>query len=184
MENREFEELKSAFLECAPMRSRTGRDVIISGLSRGLQEKIERDDDEDMDITNLIVACIRKSDYMEELIEMVHYFEGDSPRIDRIGKIWLNIKPPVSRIIRFLLAIAGIWLLLVIYAVASHSVDYSLLEIILAISPTVALLGAVLWVVIDMAREPEEEGEEEEEGDEIGEEGIIDEELPAVEEIE
>ena len=140
-------DLKNAVHRCRTIHDRSGRDVVINGLPDRLRAMIIRQHEDDLDVTNLVYACLIYPDGMKLLVDMIKYIDGDTDELQAVIKAWHAIQPPIRQIINGLLIVAGIWLLLVVFAILTGSVIFSTGEVILSISPSIAL---ILTVIIAM----------------------------------
>lgn len=84
--------LVDALLACSTMSNRHTRDVVVDELRSDIKNGIQRSDTDRVDVNNIVTRCANFAGGIEELIEVVHEFEGNSSPMQEVSTIWQRIQ--------------------------------------------------------------------------------------------
>lgn len=87
-------EFIDALLECQAISDKGSRDTVVNQLPPNIRHKIYENSASKFHVTNIVHACWNYSDGIEELIEIVRYFEGDSIPMQKVDKVWSRLSKP------------------------------------------------------------------------------------------
>jgi hypothetical protein len=93
----EKKELVAALLECPSMANGPERAVVLTQLRRELAADIAESSISDMHVTNIVEACLQVDGGLEELVEVVRAFEGDSEERRRLDEVVTRLMSPQER---------------------------------------------------------------------------------------
>ncbi|MCP4542431.1 MAG: hypothetical protein GY832_35355 [Chloroflexi bacterium] len=83
--------LVDALLICTIIEDRHTRDTVVRGLPDVIRMKIHRNSANRVDVMNIVSECLGYSNGLEELIDVVRFYEGDSIGMQEVEKIVLHI---------------------------------------------------------------------------------------------
>ncbi|MBN1875109.1 MAG: caspase family protein [Anaerolineae bacterium] len=92
LERAQKSELVNALLACPTMRDRHTRDVVVDNLPNNIKNSIVRNAADRVDVNNIVTRCADFAGGMEELVEVVRDFEGDSLPMQGVDAVWQHIQ--------------------------------------------------------------------------------------------
>lgn len=81
---RERADLVSALLRCAAMSHRGARDRVVNDLPDDMRSRIQRNSIDRVDVANIVSACSDFADGIQKLVEIVHFYEGESSAMQNV----------------------------------------------------------------------------------------------------
>jgi len=79
--------LVQALLACPTMAARHSRDTVINELPEHVKSNIQRNSSDRVDLMNLITTCLNYPGSLEELIEIVRFYEGESSSMQKVDQL-------------------------------------------------------------------------------------------------
>ncbi len=92
LERAQKSELVNALLACPAMRGRHTRDVVVDNLPDNIKNSIVRNATDRVDVNNIVTRCADFAGGLEELIEIVRDFEGDSLPMQDVDAVMQQIR--------------------------------------------------------------------------------------------
>ena len=87
-------ELVEALLACPSISDRNKRDTVINDLPGNIKNNIQRDNADKFDVTNIVNACSNYPGGIDELIDCIEGYEGDSDSVQKVKAVWTRISLP------------------------------------------------------------------------------------------
>lgn len=80
--------LIDSLLACPTIQNRDSREAVLALLNSQISNAIPRHSVSRVDVTNIVGTCLNYSAGVQELIEIVGFFEGDSASMQHLRRFW------------------------------------------------------------------------------------------------
>jgi hypothetical protein len=84
-------ELVNRLLACSTIQNRDSREVVLSLLNTHISNAIPRHAVSRIEVTNIVMTCSNYSSGIQELIDIVGFFEGDSTPMQQLRSFWEDV---------------------------------------------------------------------------------------------
>lgn len=85
-------ELVNALLACSVMSNRHTRDTVVDSLPTNIKNSITHNATDRVDVNNIVARCADFAGGLDELIQIVQDFEGDSLPMQELNVVWQRIQ--------------------------------------------------------------------------------------------
>jgi len=87
MGRKQKQELVDALFACPTMSNRHTRDAVVNDLPDDIKRSVQRNSVDLVDAANIVTRCLNHANGIEELIEIVRFYEGDSIPMQRVDEL-------------------------------------------------------------------------------------------------
>lgn len=84
--------LVEALLACPTVSNRNTRDTVVNDLSVDIKTNIQRSGVDRVDVSNIVTACLNYANGVQELIEAVRFYEGNSISMQKVDGLWKELQ--------------------------------------------------------------------------------------------
>jgi hypothetical protein len=102
LSSKQKQKLVTALLTCQSVSDRNTRDAIVDDLRDEIKNRILRSPVDQVDVRNIVTRCSGYHNGIEELIETVRFFEGNSTAMKQVDQVWLSPIPRFAKVMRAL----------------------------------------------------------------------------------
>jgi hypothetical protein len=93
MDSKRKRQLVKALLKCHTMSDRSARDAVLEDLPDDIRSNIQRHSRDRVDVNNIVTICLKYSNGIEELFDIVRDYEGDSIGMREVDKVIVGFSP-------------------------------------------------------------------------------------------